>query len=128
MFGGFVVWVVGLLLPKAPQWVAPLLAAALPAIVELVEVVQDVEEEGEEVFMAVVMKVGDLIDNAFDDLPEWKEYPESGRDSIIKGFTELALFVHAIVQNKGKKVAVKNVAEALSKIQWIKKSPSDLGK
>tara|TARA_R110000737_G_scaffold26147_3_gene44966 strand:+ start:1202 stop:1588 length:387 start_codon:yes stop_codon:yes gene_type:complete len=128
MFGGFVIWVVGLLLPKAPQWVAPLLAAALPAIVELVEVVQDVEEEGEELFMAVVMNVGDLIDNAFDDLPEWKDYPESGRDSIIKGFTELALFVNSVVQNKGKKVAVKDVAAALSRIQWAKKSPSNMGK
>lgn len=120
MINSLVAWLVGLLLPKAPSWVATLLTAALPAIVDLVGAVQDLDADGQAKFSFIVDQVGSILDEAFDGVPEWALYPEEGRDKIIGGFTELAVFVNTVIKTHGKKKGVKQVVKALKRIDITK--------
>ena len=119
MFNSILSWAIGVLFPKAPKWVGALLTVAIPALVELVEKLQASEVSGSDKFDFVVKEVGAVLDEAFDGIPEWTLYPEEGRDRIIGGLTELAVFVNTVVKSHGKKKASKVVTKALKAIRKI---------
>tara|TARA_Y100000593_G_C4264634_1_gene314088 strand:- start:913 stop:1281 length:369 start_codon:yes stop_codon:yes gene_type:complete len=116
MFTGVLDFALKLLFPKAPTWVGSFLGAAIPAVIELVEAVQETDKNGQEKFEFVVSEVRETLDEAFDDLPEWSEYTEEGRDRIIGGLTELAVFLGDIVDDQGKKKARRRWRKVLKKI------------
>jgi len=92
---------VSLLFPKAPQWVGSFITALVPAIIDLVEELQDHDElEGSEKRTFVIKEVAELLDDSFDDIPNWTDLDESKRDRILGGLTELALFIDGSYKDK----------------------------
>jgi hypothetical protein len=117
MLDGVVAFVFNLVFPKAPKWIGTLLTTAVPAVIELVEAVDDAaDKSGSEKFRVVVDEVRDLLDESLDAIPEWDDYPEESRDRIIGGMTELAVFVHKLAENDSPKAARRKVRKALKKI------------
>ncbi len=104
-----------LLFPRAPKWVGLVISACLPAIVELVEELDDLKDrKGPERFTFVVKEVGQLLDSALDDIPEWSTIPEKNRDRMIGGLVEVSLFIHRV---SGRKKGRKDVRRALRKLR-----------
>ena len=54
MWGGVLDFILKLAFPKAPTWIGDLLGTAIPAIIELVEAVDDANKTGAEKFEFVV--------------------------------------------------------------------------
>ena len=104
--------------PNAPAWIGALLTTAVPAAIDLIEAVDEAKEKtGAEKFEFVVSEVRELIDEGFDTIPEWSEYPEAGRDQIIAGLTELAVFIHRIAEDESPQAARRKVRKAIKKIR-----------
>lgn len=117
MWGGILDFILRVAFPKAPGWIGDLLGTAIPAIVELVEAIDDAQDKtGGEKFTFVVAEVRELLDEGLDSIPAWSAYSEAGRDRIIGGLTELAVFVHTIAEAEGSKKARRKVRRALKKI------------
>lgn len=107
----------GFLFPRSPAWVAQLIAAALPAVIDLVEEMDDLNDRpGNERFSFVITEVKELLDDGLDEIPEWSELDEKQRDRILGGLVELCLFIHRVSYGKGKKKR-KNVRRAIRKIR-----------
>ena len=107
--------VFSLLFPRAPGWVAALIASALPAVVELVEELDEAKDrKGPDRFRFVVAEVSELLDEGLDEIPEWERLSEKQRDRILGGLTELCLFIHRASHTKRKR---RNVRRALRKIR-----------
>jgi hypothetical protein len=85
--------VVKALLPKAPAWVAGLIVDAVPAIVDIVETLQETGLQGPEKFELAVREAAEAFDEALDDVPAWKDITEKRRDLIIGGLVELVVFI-----------------------------------
>ncbi len=104
------------LFPRAPAWVAQLVAAALPAVVELVEELDTAKDRpGPARFAFVVSEVSELLDESLDEIPEWSNLDEAQRDRILGGLVELCLFIHrASYKNK---TGRRSVRKALRKIK-----------
>lgn len=108
-----------LIFPRAPAWIAKLIAAALPAVAELVEALDEAKDRsGADRFKFVVSEVRELLDDGLDEIPEWSELDEEQRDRILGGLVELCLFIHRASSTKKKRV---NVRRALRKIKQGKK-------
>jgi hypothetical protein len=117
MIGGIIDFVLKLAFPKAPPWIGTLLGTAVPAVIELVEAIDDASDKsGGEKFEFVVAEVREMLDEGLDAIPEWSDYPEEGRDRVIGGLTELAVFVHKIAEDEGSKSARRKVRRALRKL------------
>lgn len=117
MLPGMVDFFFKLLFPKAPPWIATLLSTAIPAVIDLVEALDDaVDKTGSEKFEFVVSEIRDLLDEGMDSIPEWGDYSEDGRDRILGGLVELAVFVHKIAEDESPKAARRKVRRALRKI------------
>ena len=118
MWGGILDFVLKIAFPKAPVWIGDLLGTAVPAIIELVEAIDDAQDKsGGEKFEFVVAEIGEMLDEGMDSIPEWGKYSEAGRDRIIGGLTELAVFVHRVAEDGGgTKNARRKVRRALRKI------------
>ena len=92
---------VALLFPKAPSWVGSFLTALVPAIIDLVEELQDHDEmDGSQKRKFVIHEVAELLDDTFDDIPHWADLEEEKRDRILGGLTELALFIDRSYKEK----------------------------
>jgi hypothetical protein len=118
MWGGVLDFILKLAFPKAPAWIGDLLGTAVPAIIELVEAIDDAtDKSGPEKFEFVISEVRELLDEGLDSIPEWSDYGEDGRDRIIGGLTELAVFVHKIADAEGSKSARRKVRRALRKLR-----------
>lgn len=117
MWGGILDFILRLAFPRAPTWIGDLLGTAVPAIVELVEAIDDaVDKTGAEKFEFVVAEVREMLDEGLDSIPEWSDESEEARDRIIGGLTELAVFVHKIAEGEGSKKARRKVRRALRKL------------
>ena len=117
MLGGVIEFVFKLLFPKAPPWIGTLLTTAVPAVIDLVEAIDEAAEKtGPEKFEFVIAEVRELLDDGLDAIPEWSDYPEEARDRIIGGLTELAVFVHKVAEDESPKSARRKVRKALKKI------------
>jgi len=117
MFDGILGFVMSLVFPKAPKWIGTLLTTAVPAVIELVEAIDDAgDKTGSEKFEFVVEEVRKVLDEGLDSIPEWSDYPEASRDRIIGGMTELAVFVHKLAEDETPKAARRKVRKALKKI------------
>lgn len=92
MLPNVVASLVRLLMPGAPGWVFFLLEA-LDAAFEIVELLQDSDAEKAAKFQIAAQLVGEALDEALDDLPEWSEISERRRDTIIAGLVEFAVFI-----------------------------------
>lgn len=107
-----------LLFPRAPAWIAVLLSAAVPAVIDLVEDLADMDDlTGPEKFEFVVSNVRKFLDDGFDEIPEWSAYPEDKRDLIIGGMTELAYFIHKVAESGGKKLAKRGLRRSVRKMR-----------
>lgn len=117
MWGGILDFILRLAFPNAPAWIGNLLGTAIPAIVELVEAIDDaVDKTGAEKFEFVVGEVREMLDEGLDSIPEWSDYDEEARDRIIGGLTELSVFVHKLAEGDGSKKARRKVRRALRKL------------
>jgi len=106
----------GFLFPRAPAWVAQLIAAALPAVVELVEELDTAKDRpGPERFQFVVAEVSEMLDDCLDEIPEWSKLEEDQRDRILGGLVELCLFIHR--SSYKKKRGRRDMRRALRKIK-----------
>jgi len=107
------------LFPRAPSWVARLIAAALPAVIDLVEELDEHKDRaGPARFEFVVTEVTEMLDDGLDEIPEWGELKEAQRDRILGGLVELCLFIHRASYTKKKR---KHVRRAIRKIKRGKK-------
>ena len=107
--------ILSFIFPKAPEWVASLLAVIIPAIISAI---RDIKQAGEgEVFEASTAAVASILDEAFDDIPKWAGLDESKRDAIIVGLSELALFIEDMVTDDGEEVTARQVRRAARKIR-----------
>lgn len=119
MLMGVIDFIFKLAFPKAPKWIGDLLGTAIPAIIELVEAIDDAQDKtGGEKFEFVIGEVKELLDEGLDSIPEWSDYPEEGRDRVIGGLTELAVFVHKLAEKDGtsNKKARRKVRRAIRKL------------
>lgn len=80
-------------LPKAPAWVAGLIVDAIPAIIEIVETLQETGLQGADKFELATREVAEAFDEALDDVPAWRDISEERRDLIIGGLVELIVFI-----------------------------------
>ena len=88
--------------PGAPAWLPRLGGEALPAIVALVRELDELQDRpGPQRAELVVKEVGQLLDEALDDVAEWHELEEARRDRILLGLVELALFVDRASSRQG---------------------------
>jgi len=108
MFAQIITSVMRLLFPKAPAWIAQLVSLALPATIEMVRELNEIKMEGSLKFNMAVSEISELLDDAFDDLPEWSELSEEQRDRIIGGLVELAVFLEGLVGKMGKKETLRS--------------------
>lgn len=107
--------VLSLLFPRAPAWVARLIAAALPAVADLVAELDEAKDRtGAERFTFVVTEVSEMLDDGLDEIPEWSELDEKQRDRILGGLVELCLFIHRTTKSKKNR---KDVRRAIRKIK-----------
>ena len=84
--------ILAFLFPAAPKWVPDLIMATVEVVGEIVEDLKDHEDKAERLHMAVV-GVHLLLDEKFDDIPEWAELGEAKRDRILAGAVELVLWL-----------------------------------
>lgn len=119
LFSQILTSVVRLIFPKAPSWIAQLISLALPATIEMVRELNDLKLDGKLKFDMAVREISDLLDDAFDDLPEWSSLEEDQRDRIIGGMVELAVFLQGLVGKVGKRETLRS---ARSVIRSLRKS------
>jgi len=108
MFAQIITGVMRLIFPKAPAWVAQLLSLAIPSTIEMVRELNELQAEGKVKFGMAVGEISELLDDAFDDLPEWSSLSEEQRDRIIGGLVELAVFLEGLVGKMGKKQTLRS--------------------
>tara|TARA_R100001594_G_scaffold148306_1_gene203142 strand:- start:957 stop:1331 length:375 start_codon:yes stop_codon:yes gene_type:complete len=108
MFAQIITGVMRLIFPKAPAWVAQLLSLAIPSTIEMVRELNELQAEGKVKFGMAVSEISELLDDAFDDLPEWSSLTEEQRDRIIGGLVELAVFLEGLVGKMGKKQTLRS--------------------
>lgn len=105
----------GLVFPAAPAWVSHAIATALPAVVDLVRELDHLRDRsGSDRRTFVVKEVGELLDSALDDVPEWAALDEEQRDRMIGGLVELALFIGRTGERAGGRA---DVRQALRKLR-----------
>jgi hypothetical protein len=114
---------VQLLLPGAKPWVAEFFSLAVPATIEMVQELQASSLRGSAKFQLAVNEVGELLDAALDEIPEWTDLEEEKRDAIIGGMVELAVFISAVVEDKGKRASRKDMLRAVRAVRSLRKQP-----
>lgn len=114
---------VQLLLPGAKPWVAEFFSLAVPATIEMVQELQASSLRGSAKFQLAVNEVGELLDAALDEIPEWTDLEEEKRDAIIGGMVELAVFISAVVEDKGKRASRKDMLKAVRAVRSLRKQP-----
>ena len=108
MFAQIITGVMRLIFPKAPAWVAQLLSLAIPSTIEMVRELNELQAEGKVKLGMAVGEISELLDDAFDDLPEWSSLSEEQRDRMIGGLVELAVFLEGLVGKMGKKQTLRS--------------------
>jgi hypothetical protein len=99
----------GFFFPAAPAWLLPMLDAALPGTVEIVHALEDRDDlSGPARARLAIEEVGALLDEALDDVPEWRAISEARRDRIIGGLVELALFVERVSSRPGGRASARD--------------------
>jgi hypothetical protein len=114
---------VQLLLPGAKPWVAEFFSLAVPATIEMVQELQASSLRGSAKFQLAVNEVGELLDAALDEIPEWTDLEEEKRDAIIGGMVELAVFISAVVEDKGKRASRKDMLRAVRAVRSLRRQP-----
>ena len=114
---------VQLLLPGAKPWVAEFFSLAVPATIEMVQELQASSLRGSAKFQLAVNEVGELLDGALDEIPEWTDLEEEKRDAIIGGMVELAVFISAVVEDKGKRASRKDMLKAVRAVRSLRRQP-----
>ena len=114
---------VQLLLPGAKPWVAEFFSLAVPATIEMVQELKASSLRGSAKFQLAVNEVGELLDAALDEIPEWTDLEEEKRDAIIGGMVELAVFISAVVEDKGKRASRKDMLKAVRAVRSLRKQP-----
>ena len=117
LFAQIITGVMRLVFPKAPAWVAQLISLAVPASIEMVRELNDLKAEGKVKFDMAVSEIADLLDDSFDDLPEWSELTEEQRDRIIGGLVELAVFLEGLVGTMGKKETLRSAKSVMRSLR-----------
>lgn len=103
--------------PKAPGWLGGLIATAIPAVHQLVlRLKQKQDMKGDEKRTFVVSEVKEILDDAFDDVPEWRELDEAARDRILGGLAELSLWVSNLAGELGTRKSRKLLRKSLAKL------------
>ena len=114
---------VQLLLPGAKPWVAEFFSLAVPATIEMVQELKASSLRGSAKFQLAVNEVGELLDAALDEIPEWTDLEEEKRDAIIGGMVELAVFISAVVEDKGKRASRKDMLKAVRAVRSLRRQP-----
>ena len=93
MLGPLLSGLLPVLFPKIPMWVHLVLGDAIPAIVRLVRTMEtDDTTKGPDKARKIIIASRQAMDEALDEIPEWREISEARRDRILGGIAELALF------------------------------------
>lgn len=110
------------LFPQAAPWVRAFIAALVPALVELGEkVVALVKAKGTDPGPPMIKATAKLLDDAFDEIPEWRDLDEDERDAIIGGLSSLALFLVSLGRGGKAKIKIKKAMKRrLSKVRRVK--------
>ena len=119
MLNGVIDFIFKMVFPKAPPWISTLLTTAIPAVIDLVEAIDDAADKtGHEKFEFVVKEVREMLDESLDELPEWGEIEEEARDRILGGLVEFAVFVHKVADSNDEspKKARRKVRRAIKQI------------
>jgi hypothetical protein len=74
----------------------------------MVRELNELKMDGTLKFDMAVKEISDLLDDAFDDLPEWSSLTEEQRDRIIGGLVELSVFLEGLVGKMGKKQTLRS--------------------
>ena len=98
----------GLIFPKAPDWIARFVGLVIPAVFEIVDELSSTDLEGSAKFRLASEAIGQAIDSAFDELPAWSELSEERRDIVIAGLIELAVFIQELASGDEEYLPVKN--------------------
>ena len=117
LFAQIITVVMRLVFPKAPAWVPQLISIAVPATFEMVKELKDIKAEGKVKFGMAVTEISELLDDSFDDLPEWSSLTEEQRDRIIGGLVELAVFLEGLVGKMGKKKTLRSAKSAMRSLR-----------
>ena len=117
MFAQIITGVMRLVFPKAPAWVPQLLSLAIPATFEMVRELNELNADGKAKFGMAVGEISELLDDAFDDLPEWSSLSEEQRDRIIGGLVELAVFLEGLVGKMGKKQTLRSARSVMRSLR-----------
>lgn len=106
-----------LIFPKAPAWLGGLIATAIPAVHELVlRLKRQDGMNGEEKRSFVVSEVREILDDAFDDVPEWSALEEQKRDRILAGLAELSLWISNLAGEMGPHRTRRLLRKSLAKL------------
>ena len=117
MMYGLVDFIFKLIFPKAPAWVGTLINTAIPAVINLVDAIDDAaDKSGAEKFEFVIKEVSELLDDSLDSLPEWGELEEEARDRILGGLVEFAVCINKVAEDEGPRSARRKVRRAIKKI------------
>ena len=95
----------------------------MPATIEMVQELQASSLRGSAKFQLAVNEVGELLDAALDEIPEWTDLEEEKRDAIIGGMVELAVFISAVVEDKGKRASRKDMLKAVRAVRSLRRQP-----
>lgn len=117
LFGDLLLNFFRLIFPKAPTWVGRLISIAVPAVIELVRELATRDMAGEDKFDLAVREVGDLLDDAFDDIPEWSGLTEVQRDKILGGLVELAVFLEGLADSPNSDKKLRQARRALRSVR-----------
>lgn len=106
--------IVGFIWPAAPAWLPKMIATALPASIEIVAALESrLDLSGSQRFALATEGVGELLDEALDEVPEWRELSEARRDRILAGLVELALFSERVGSRAGGKADVRRTVRKI---------------
>ena len=117
LFSQILTSIIRLIFPRSPSWVAQFIALALPATIEMVKELSAIKMDGKLKFDMAVKEISELLDDAFDDLPEWSTLTEAQRDRIIGGMVELAVFLQGLVGEMGKKETLRSTRGVLRSLR-----------
>jgi hypothetical protein len=113
LLGTIISALVKILWPKAPAFLADILAAIVPLVIDVVQDLTDASLTGQEKFEEAVTTVVAILDEAFIAVPEWASMDPAKKATIMAGVIELVYFIVKIAGKSGGKGDLRKVARAL---------------
>lgn len=88
------------------------LSTLIPMVTTILGAIKRLDITRESKFETALAYVGAILDDSFDDVPEWSDLGEEKRDIIVAGLIELVLFLRKTGKSKALKKALKQLRKA----------------